>query len=69
MKFKNYVRIIDGRFITETNNATKMFYCKSEAKAKAFSISSAKDMIYCLACNGISAEIVIRPDWQEVYND
>lgn len=72
MKYKNYIKIryANGveKYITRMKNSTKQFFTDDGTEALAFGINSAKDMLYCLACNYYYAYIEVHPDFHIVCN-
>lgn len=67
MKYNYFIKVDTyGKYITTTNGS--WFNCEDGKKAKKFTISTAKDILYGLVCNFFQAHIEIHPSYFEAEN-
>ena len=72
MKYHYYVGVLNAEnkinFVTRVDNQHKISYWTEGEKAKRFTLSYAKDLVFGLGLNGYNAVVITAPEYYEFKN-
>lgn len=72
LKYKYHVAILHDdnsiEYVTRIDNSTKTFYCEKGEPAKAFTKTSAEDLMFGMVANFCTAAVVKVPDFYTLSN-